>query len=612
MSDSFTKVLVKDSRIANITDSIKYAVVKGAQSINPRNYPTSSPGSTSAQTFVIQTPSESTLISRKVLWNATVTVQVQGTVPAGGYLLNWGVTEALGPFPLASMCSNMQATINNTTISVNMQDVLPSLMRANDNRELSRKNGTTPTAFDTYAYYPDAVQNGVSANNGPFTSYYYVGDNDLIPRGCYPVIISNAWDATNGPQGAPVLYNGTGGPAGRGCYITFTVSEPLLFSPFIFGNPVNDCAMYGICNMTFNFSLSNASRVIRSASWQFGPGKYSLATDTYATGPTAVTVTLSGIQNSKLLIEYLTVHPSDLLSSKNVIPYMNYSRYLTTSLAIQTAANLDNIGNIWPFDRYLGTKVAQVSNTFQLSSIPDSLLISFRVPQAQWSNSMPDFALVISQININFNNQNGILSGALPQDLWRYSVEAGCNQSWLEFQGIAASYNYAISAANAHQLKFIATSGGYLFLEFGRHIQLVDDFLAPGCLGSYSLQITVQVQNQTSADITPELCMITCSSGVLVSDRGVTNSYLGLLSRSDVLNASAMPGYSSKDAERMLGGAWLDKIKSLGKMGFPELEHKVAKLEHRENPYAKKADSVMKTLGAGISGGKHRVERHVM
>ena len=37
-STDFTKVLIKDDRIANLTDSIKYGVVKGGQNITSASY----------------------------------------------------------------------------------------------------------------------------------------------------------------------------------------------------------------------------------------------------------------------------------------------------------------------------------------------------------------------------------------------------------------------------------------------------------------------------------------------------------------------------------------------------------------------------------------------
>ena len=42
----------------------------------------------------------------------------------------------------------MTATINNNTVSMNMQDTLPVLLRLLDPEELARYNDMTPTALD--------------------------------------------------------------------------------------------------------------------------------------------------------------------------------------------------------------------------------------------------------------------------------------------------------------------------------------------------------------------------------------------------------------------------------------------------------------------------------
>ena len=71
--------------------------------------------------------------------------------------MNYGVTDALAPFPLHSLVSTMTATINNNTVSMNVQDTLPLLLRMVDPEELAKYNDMTPTALDHLAHYSDAV-----------------------------------------------------------------------------------------------------------------------------------------------------------------------------------------------------------------------------------------------------------------------------------------------------------------------------------------------------------------------------------------------------------------------------------------------------------------------
>ena len=67
------------------------------------------------------------------------------------------MTDALGPFPLHQLASTMTATINNNSVSMNVQDVLPALLRMCDAAELELYDCTTPTTLDYLANYRDSV-----------------------------------------------------------------------------------------------------------------------------------------------------------------------------------------------------------------------------------------------------------------------------------------------------------------------------------------------------------------------------------------------------------------------------------------------------------------------
>jgi hypothetical protein len=58
------------------------------------------------------------------------------------------------------------------------------------------------------------------------------------------------------------------------------------------------------------------------------------------------------------------------------------------------------------------------------------------------------------------------------------------------------------------------------------------------------------------------------NTGVFVLERGTSQTYTAILSRSDVLSASSMPGYKSSDVKRLVGGNLEDSFKSL--VGLPD------------------------------------------
>ena len=74
------------------------------------------------------------------------------------FAVNYGVTDALAPFPLHSLVSVMSATINNNTVSFNAQETLPLLLRMVDPEEFATDDCMTPTALDFPAHYTDAIQ----------------------------------------------------------------------------------------------------------------------------------------------------------------------------------------------------------------------------------------------------------------------------------------------------------------------------------------------------------------------------------------------------------------------------------------------------------------------
>ncbi|MFM7978179.1 MAG: phage major capsid domain-containing protein, partial [Candidatus Fonsibacter sp.] len=107
--------------------------------------------------------------------------------PAGTYAMNYGVTDALAPFPLHSLVNVMSATINNNTVSFNIQETLPLLLRVVDPEELAKFDCMTPTTLDFLADYDDALQpmyffiNPSSGAYGPHPPMYKAGDTNEEP-----------------------------------------------------------------------------------------------------------------------------------------------------------------------------------------------------------------------------------------------------------------------------------------------------------------------------------------------------------------------------------------------------------------------------------------------
>ena len=157
MAETFEKILVKDDRLGCITPKVKFQVLKGGQNITCQPFKAISETKAS-HVYNVTVPSLETIISREVLWQSTVTLKITTTAKAAtDFAVNYGVTDALAPFPLHSLVTTMTATINNNTISQNMMDTLPILLRMVDSEEFAKYDCMTPTALDYLAEYKDGV-----------------------------------------------------------------------------------------------------------------------------------------------------------------------------------------------------------------------------------------------------------------------------------------------------------------------------------------------------------------------------------------------------------------------------------------------------------------------
>ena len=194
--------------------------------------------------------------------------------------MNYGVTDALAPFPLHSLVSTMTATINNNTVSMNTSEVLPALLRLCDPEDLAYYNDMTPTTLDYLGNYADGVERlpyqfalsdnnpattgpkARNANNRPIVlipgagidfpntdnfsggapySFVSYANNSLAfdtnrlagagkkhkPRGSYRILAMWSLDGT-GNKRAPQVSDDD-------VYVQFEVADPLIMSPYIFG-----------------------------------------------------------------------------------------------------------------------------------------------------------------------------------------------------------------------------------------------------------------------------------------------------------------------------------------------------------------------------------------
>ena len=159
----------------------------------------------------------------------------------------------------------------------------------------------------------------------------------------------------------------------------------------------------------------------------------------------------------------------------------------------------------------------------------------------------PSF-LEISNISISFNNKSGILASANPQQLFNLSSKNGSCQTWQEFSG--GYFGSSIAGSGV----VIPSIGSMLVLnpslDFG-----LEDSLSASSLGQFNFMITISGVNQYPYTIQPELVVITANSGLFITEAGVSQTYQGILSKTDVLNAKAQrPVIDTDEYRRLVGG----------------------------------------------------------
>lgn len=526
-SADFRKVLVEDARM-RVTDSLPFGVVKSGQNVTTQIYPATSQ-SASSQTYSIQTPSEVTLLDRNIVWQSTYEIEIRGQPVAGEFLVDLGNRDALAPLPLHMSATTLQVQVNNNSVSVNIRDVLPQLLRMyGDDRQLARWNGIAPLAPDTYRNYSDQL----GANNNSNGSFAQTADNSLVSRGTYSI---DSLEQTTPVIGAGVKNQQTIGDGTlRVVKIRFTSLEPLFLSPFHFANlSANQMALYGVSNLNFIFNISaQATRLWRCGATEAAIPNYSVA--------------VTAVSGSRLIFQMLTPHPSQILPSKNVVDYVDFPRYLTTFTNTIGGAAVSALNELVP------TTTVFSSNNIQLNQVPDMLVICARKPMSQQTNRDADCFFPITGISINWNNQSGLLANATQDTLFRMSAKT-TNQTFQEFRGFANKYLPPVGASYDTQLQNVLTSGSILALRYGQDIPIVEEFYAAGSLGSFNLQFNVTIQNYTLAAQQVELVLMCVNSGLFITSQGVSSTYTGILTKSDVLAASEMKPVSERHL-RLIGG----------------------------------------------------------
>jgi hypothetical protein len=644
MSDpNFKTMLIQDARIANITDIETFCVMDGASQSTFQNF-TATSQSNSSIVFNIQIPSENIVIDRHLLMQSTITLNLTlgGTIGIDAstnsqniLVFDYGLTDSLQVFPLNSLCTTQQMSINNATVSQNTKDILPMLLRLYDRRKLNRYNSMCPSLPDSY--YAE-YKSGLGCLNNVLAGYNnQTLDEDFVPRGAFPIKIKNVIHkyvysvmgvATTYYDNSLVMIAGTTGNTWS-IVIQFETTEPFIcLPPWTNTNSNNQAGLVGVNNLSCNFNIdATCSRVFSTmndyiTNIELGATAVAMSTPDYA-NPATVTITNPstgaatnytaytgtpipgtatpiGFEKSQLLFNFLSLQPEQYkkISSKNCIPYLDFPRYLSSQQSTTSIAS--------------GASSSLTSQSLQLNQIPDLLLICVRKPMSSQNWTDTSSFLTIDKISISFNNTSGILSSAYQQQLFNISYRNGSSQSFYEFAGSSRN-NYSGSVNADGTISYsqdlvgrgvtVGTTGSLLVLNPVYDFNL-PAYLSASSLGQYNLYFTITVTNQYASTIqNPEIVVVTINSGIFTTQLGSSVINTGILTKEDVLKAKDQkPTLDSVDYKRYVGG-------NLSNMGMSNLSKVCHHIKSLNDDHV--AEEQVPSAGAMSGGRVNRLKKHI-
>jgi len=523
----FKTALIRDSKLSQITDQQVFGVYQGASNNTFQRFSAVST-SPSSLVFNVQLPSESIVMNREVLIEAQdfSFYHRVDNVPVGETAFNYGLTDSLAPFPLAMSMLTLSSQINNTNVSLNLQDILPQLLRMNDSRELYRYNSYAPTLPDqAYFNYSD----GVLASNNPLASYNTQSyDLDQAPRGSFPatIVLTQYNSAGAFVSNSPISTNATNFFIAQ---ISTTPTEPLFLSPYIFSNPeYNMGGLVGINTINLVATLDTTCKRL----WRTSTSSY-----THSTFFGVYGVSSNPFQGStSLLLNFLSSQSTDLIPSRQVVPYCDFPRYLSSNSSSSVNA---------------GATATLTSQNIQLNQLADKFIICVRKPMTSMDNTDSDSFFPISSISVNLNNQSGLLSSCSAQQLWKLSVEAGSSQSYNEWRGVQSVNDNATGTGSS-----VKTTGSLLVLSPAMALSL-PAMLSSGSIGQFQFQIQITCTNPYATSIVPEIVIVCMNSGIMVNASGSSAIYTGILTKEMVVSTateSEVPALEVPEYTRMVGG----------------------------------------------------------
>lgn len=453
-------------------------------------------------------PGTDVIIDKRVL--LSVPVRVQGNALNGTAPRTW---------PVASVMSVLNVTINGTTVTSSPRDLVHVYERLGNNAEFRAKfwslTPSYPDFASSYAKLPPYIGRqcvdaalGATVVAGTFVNLpnpispfceesFHKGDYEL-PRAAFPF---------------------TGTAATNRAY-QFT--EPLLSPVF------SDNEEEGLVNIS-DLKISCIFDSVLKKMWSSNGAAAGLA----------VTLAADGAGNPKapqLLVTYIRPVDSKAVPMEFIMPIVDNKFFMQPSV-LDTAINV-------PTKEYF--------NNIQLNTVPRKLIIFCRQKESSLTEEYANGFANISNINLTIGTRSGLLSGCTEMDLYQMSAKNGLNLNWTQ-------WNKRI--------------GSILVVDWAEDL----GGESPGSKGNLSLSFEITVTNKfytdlvgdTSGTVSPlkyELCMFAVTDGKIniTRDSAMLSQGLSQQDRADAENTELSgQGFIGGEFGEMLGQGRI----GAGKMG---------------------------------------------
>jgi hypothetical protein len=557
--EDIQKISTFDDRV--VQSPSQYAIVKGANSINSMPFSAQTENGAQHQ-YNIQVPNQGVYMDRALLWTSTCYLQVTAYTQPGVNTtsIRLGRDVSLNSFPLHRLINVVNGTINNQNVSFNCDVLNEVLALVDDDRNKIVR--TCPTSTEYFLDKADEAVTGMSTiggaelitnradrTNGAYPRVWFTLANGTIPTGVVPVQIGVTNVAVNPVDGslvpvAPAVFWAPN--TAITFYIKFTSTEKFLLSPLIFSEMCDrDTGIFGLNNVLLTLNMAQPSfnaqlgrtLALGSALLNTAPG----STNIIAYNTTAPQV----FQGSVINVQFLDPNWEAPLPSRSMVPYMDYSRYLSRV----TGTTLPAYSAVDPTAHTLIP-----TQTITLPFIPDILLLSVR-PENYADGTQGSFTFPIDSISLQWANRSGLLSSHTPEQLYMMSQSNGLKQTYEEWIGLATSARYASNYGK------VPLTGGMLVLRPGIDFVL-EPGQAPGMVGNFVFQANIYVRNQLPTAWADPLrvCVLAVNSGFFATVYGSSTIMRGVLDPADVISKGAV-SVTQSTLQRMIGGGWMDGAK---------------------------------------------------